>query len=132
MAKDYENLRRGKFSTAVPIKGAKFSTAVSYKDTEKYMRKKQMTEKERYSNRTIDNILTALFAFGSLGLFFSFFSSSGTIGIIPKNVQLAPPMPNYLDYLPFVFFLFLITGGVYFMIKYFKRKEKEYSIPLSF
>ena len=90
-----------------------------------YNKLKEGWEISKGANKTIDDVVISILAFGGIGLLFSIFSKPYAIS--PENVQLAPPFPNYLIY---VFLAMLIGGAGYFIAKHFLRKRDI--IPLSF
>jgi hypothetical protein len=75
--------------------------------------------------KALDNLVKAIMAIGGIGFIFSLFAKPYVISA--ENVQLAPPLPNYMVY---IFGILLIIGAVYFMIKVAFRKKDI--IPLSF
>jgi len=75
--------------------------------------------------QALDSAFAATAVFGGFGIIFSLFSRPKVI--TAQNIQLAPPLPNFMIY---IFILFLLAGGSYFLMKYIRKRMG--SVPLSF
>jgi len=96
------------------------------------MKKKVMTKKEKIvllekekAAKTLDTIIKSIMAISGIFFLFSLLATPKVIG--PTNVQLAPPLPNFMIY---VFGMLLIIGVIYFVVT--RAFKKRVSIPLSF
>jgi len=123
MAQKYENEHNYKKASLA------YELAGKPKDAERAAKKLEAAEAlgaENYASleKVLYSVAKAVMVVSSIGLVFSFFAKPKVISV--QEIQLAPPMPNYMIY---VLLALLIASAVYLFIKKNKKKSR---IPLSF